>query len=248
MSGEFENEEKLASVIVDYLKDFEWEVYQEVQLGDGGPIIDIVGTRGPLLRVVECKLSLSTALLEQAIRISPWAHYTHVATPSLRTRKGHHACKTLLRYEGIGYLTARGSYYEEDVYTIREDVPPLFRRTAVTECIRRHLNEKQKTWAPAGNATGSRYTPFRDTCERWKRFVKNNPGCTLKQVVEHEKHHYSSDSTAKTVMVKWILSGVVRGIVIKEGKPLKLYPSEEKDMERRKCKGKGGKKGGRKGK
>ena len=49
-------------------------------------------------------------------------------------------------------------------------------------------------------------------------FVRRNPGCTLKQMIEGIEHHYSSNQSARGSMAQYIKSGVIKNIELKNNK------------------------------
>lgn len=224
-------ETELAAIVVAWLKEFKWDVYQEVQWQQYGGTIDIVATRGPLLRVIECKMSLTATVIDQAWKNRPYAHLVHVAVPMRGWGKGRNVLNQALIRLGIGLLEV--SHHErvdwrtrEDytVWNVHETMKSRFDRKAATNCIKDKLREAHKTFAPAGNSQGLRFTPWKDTCQKWAQFVAEHPGCTLKEIIT-AGHHYASDSSAKISMAKWIESGHVKNITIRrEGKLIKLYP------------------------
>lgn len=231
-------EQELAEIIVWWLNEFKWTVYQEVQWERYGATIDIVATRGPLLRVVECKMSFTSAVIEQAWRHRHYAHLVHIATPvTWRTTKGRTILVKAMQHLGIGHLEAN-SHDDYDfrlheskgvVREVHERYRSRFERRAAAHLIRAKLCEEQKTFAPAGNANGLRFTPWKATCKRWAEYVALHPGCTLKEIVAEAEHHYLSDASAKISMARWIQDGHVKGIQIeRDGRLIRLYPVEEK--------------------
>jgi hypothetical protein len=217
----------LARHVVFFLQEFDWEVFQEVRLFQGGARADIVGKRDNLIRVVEVKTSLTAALVEQAIGWKHWAHYIHVAVPDKRQRKGRRVLEDALRRYGVGLLIVRGSGSRYNPYEVQEAIEARLDRKARAGKFRETLHDAFKNWGEAGNANHEYYSPWRDTCREWARYVKRNPGCTLKDLIENG-HHYRSDASAKTSMVKWIDMGKVKGIRIdRDKKVLRLFPTEE---------------------
>ena len=78
-------EQELASYIVSYLENENWEIFQEVQFRSYGNIADIVAVKDNKLWIIESKTTLSFKVLEQARR---WkCHYRSIAVPSVRDRK-----------------------------------------------------------------------------------------------------------------------------------------------------------------
>lgn len=211
-------EEKLAAQVVAWLKAQHWDVYQEVQKVRFGPVADIVGAFGALRWVVECKMTLSLALLEQALMWERQAHFISVAIPQSQGSRGRAAARRFCDQNGIG-MVAVGSYVQ--VYT-----RPAMRRYAASW----ELHEAQKTYAPAGNASGRHWTPFAETCDRLKTLLMSEPGLPLSEALAKIDHHYASDATARATISHYLRKrpGVVRGIECRrEGRYLKLYLEEK---------------------
>jgi len=214
-------EVELARFVVSNLQEARWEVFQEVSCGEGRA--DIVARLGPLVRVVETKLSLSSALVEQAYWWRPYANYIHVAVPvqrRSRQTKGRHVMKVLLDHLGIGLLEVND--YGGVVETVKAQLRrKIFPRLGDALC------DEFKIWGEAGNANNEYYTPWRDTCKRWARYVKMHPGCSLKKIMDECGHHYRADSTARSSMSLHIREGRVGGVRIeREGRLIRLYPDE----------------------
>jgi Holliday junction resolvase len=239
--GELEivKEVDVARAVVRWLEDRDWTVYQEVSLGYAEPTLDLVAKRGPVLWIVECKASMSLALLEQAARSIGFAHLVSVAAPQLQPVRWRHrspAChfvdralealgvgRFAARREAVGYdIHRRGAIYEWSADLL---VRPRLNRRIVKGFIANRLNEAQRTYAPAGNAEGRRWSPFRETCDKVKLYVEGHPGCTMKEVIDAVDHHYAKDATARSSMAHWIKAGKVDGVEIRlEGRRFALYP------------------------
>lgn len=92
-------EAELAAVVVAWLHNSGAEVYQEVEVPGG--IADIVARVGAELWIIETKLSLSLALLVQAMDRRRLAHRVYCAAPRTRTSRDFGGvCKEL----GVGLL------------------------------------------------------------------------------------------------------------------------------------------------
>ena len=206
-------ETSLAAPVVAWLRDMEWDVYQEVQVGDD--IADIVATKGPLIYVVEVKVSLSLKLLAQAARWLRLAHYVSVALP-FEIGKGRYLERSFaekyMAENGIGRITVKDS--EVDVNRI----DARFRRRVDSEKIREKLHEKQKTTLGAGSKGGGYWTPFKETCQALRKFVEMHPGCSMKEAIDGIRHHYSSPASARGSLAHWIRAGKVKGLVLFDGK------------------------------
>lgn len=102
-------EEDLGPPVVAWLTAWGWDVYQEVVVGDG--VADIVATRGPVVWIIELKLSFSLSLLDQAYHRRRYAHRVSVAVPkysrggSVKLGSTRHICDIL----GIGLLLVAGA-------------------------------------------------------------------------------------------------------------------------------------------
>jgi len=205
-------ETELAKAVVAYLREYQWEVYQEVVVG--GPRADIVGVRGNLLWVVEVKAALSLRLLDQAAGWIGRSHYVSIAVPFDSHPMHRSFAGRFLKQLGIGTLYVRGgSHPAYDPLHAREDEKPAFLRRVDSSHILRSLNEAQKS-SVAGIAGGGYWTPFRGTCGELRRFVREHPGCKVKQAIDSIHHHYATPASAVGSLYKLISDGKIEGLVI----------------------------------
>lgn len=217
----FPSEQSLAAVVVAWLCDLGWDVYQEVQMHTYSSRCDIVARRGPVIYAIECKLSLGLAVLDQAHTWRGHANYISVAVPSARSPSGLRIAGLL----GVGVLFV--SPYT-DAVAVRERVPSLFARRR-SNALANALCEAHKHAAPAGSG-GGHHTPFRATCNSVRDLVRDYPGSSLREVMSAIKHHYLSASSARGAMAKWIREGKVPGVVIRrDGRTPRLYPHPTED-------------------
>lgn len=216
-------EVELAEKVVAWLEVQHWDVFQEVQPNAFDRTADIVALSGNLLWVIECKTSLSLALLEQAIRWRGYANFISIATPNpKRGSRGSDAAKMFLNHFGIGKITVRNRNYNA-VSQDHNCKPKLNRQRSNT--LFNAITENHKTWAKAGNSEGIRWTPFQQTCHELANIVKQNPGICFKSAMEKLRHHYVKDSTARSCMLGYLHKGIVKDVECKkEGKFLNLYP------------------------
>jgi len=210
-------ETDLAEKVVKWLVDQGWDVYQEVTTGYGGKRADIVGLQGGLSWIIECKTSLSLSLLEQGWRWIHTANYVSIAIPTVRKRMpGRVVAERIAAHFGIGII-----HVGRNVADIKQGPPPVLHRRTHFD-ISNSCVPEQKTWGAAGNAKAEYWTPFRSTVRGLTRYVTDHPGCTVKEAIEGIQHHYRHDTTARACILKWLRAGVIRGIRIVEGKPLRL--------------------------
>ena len=216
-------ETDLAAKVVEWLNAQHWDVYQEVKVG--GSIADIVGIQNNLVWVIECKTSLSLSLICQAIEWKRYSHFVSVAAPVHRNvfSKSRQGAEKILKQYGIGIINVRMDREEINI----PQTKPALNRKAMSDIVKKSLNDNQKTAAPAGSQ-GGYWTPFQETSRGIKRMVDKYPGICLKDLIEKISHHYASDKTAKACVRHWIEKGIIRDIMIKkEGKYLKLYSNNK---------------------
>lgn len=225
----FKSESELAAAVVAWLKDMHWTVYQEVQMMRGDGIADIVATQNKRLWVVETKLSFSLAVIEQANNWKAWAHYTSIAIPSSQTRRsprGRIVGEMLCRYLGIGIIKVEN--WGDGRSQPREAVePPLNRH--IIEGLAESLCDEQLIRSVAGSISGGHWTPFKSTCRDVLGYVRNHPGCTMKELLTHVQTHYASVASARSCLPGWIEEGKVPGVELRrEGRKMFLHPKEKK--------------------
>ena len=196
-------ESELAAKIVRGLLDDAWEVYQEVAPFYCGQVADIVAVRANRIWVIETKMSLSLAVIEQA---EWWKYYAHwvscgVPAPSRRlglrnNNRGRHMAERVARWLGLGLLEVDGD-------GVGNTMAPSLNRHAKVEHLRNVLSDEHKTYAAAGTKQGY-WTPFKRTCRDVTKYVADHPGCNLKDAIAAVDHHYGTDSTAKACLAKFI--------------------------------------------
>jgi len=215
-------ETDLAMKVIEWLTDQKWDVYQEVQVR--GPIADIVAKQGPVIWIIETKMTLSLSVIGQAHEWLPWANYVSVAVPAGKRSMGFAA--NVLKTYGIGLL--RVNQYEYDWSSAVSEVRhPALRRNIGKEVLNA-LKEAHKTYAEAGNNQGRHWSPFKETCLQIYRYVRVNEGCTLKDVLNSVNHHYATPASARSCIPKWAEAGKMEKIkVIKEKGQWRFYTNEE---------------------
>lgn len=219
MAKRFTSEAELAEKVVAWLEADQWDVYQEVQLQASGRVADIVATRGPLAMIVECKLSSGLDVLEQLREWEGDAHYIIAATP----RSSNRIFDIVLDRFGYGRLVV------DDFYgVVQHRYGPLWRRPPGVHRLRKTLTPEHKTFAKAGNAQCSRFTPYQSTCKKLLEIVTANPGIQMKQIIEKLKgiHHYASDSSARGSLLKWARAGAIKGVRVETiGRKIFFHPT-----------------------
>jgi len=241
----WKSEAELAAVVVRCLVGAGWDVYQEVALSNfHAGRADIVAARGELTWVVETKLAASFDLVGQA---RDWIHYASmvsVAVPSAHHRnRGRGVFMDLCRDLGLGVLEVRKIHdWEQSRYHADSDLDremsilvwPRLRRVPKADrrgaTLRSRLLEEHKTFAPAGNAAGAFWSPWRATLKAAEVAVRANPGCTLKELVSGLTHnHYQAERTARACIARDIIAGRVPALrVDTDRKPWRVHLTEVK--------------------
>jgi hypothetical protein len=205
----------IAAVVITWLAEADWTIYQEVQIGRYGPRIDLVARMGERLWVIECKRTHSFDVIEQTLRWVGAAHWISIATAG-RLRK------TLARERfhemlGVGWLHCGGGITEVVA-------APLHRRLGSFD-LRHYLKDGQRTTGTAGSQSDY-WSSFRQTKGQVIELVQKSPGITMKDLVDRAGgFHYSSSSTARAALAKWISRGTIPGIESRrEGRLVRYYP------------------------
>lgn len=220
-------EQELAKHVIKWLESREWEVYQEVCSGALNPIADIVAVKNNLTWIIETKKNYGLAVLDQACF---WiarhcANYISVAVCGTKKRKGP-ASWFFHKDKGIGLIQLDGCN------EIRVSHEPKLIRTKKEALwnIKNMLREEHKHYAEAGGKGGGYYTPFKATVRKIRAHIKENPGCTIKEMIDRVGScHWASDQTAKSCIAKYIREDIIKDITVKvEGRKHRLYLYESK--------------------
>jgi len=213
----------LAEIVIEWLQEQHWEVYQEVQLLALGSVADIVAVQNKRVWVIETKVTTSLQVMDQAWQWNRYAHYASIGVPSTYSHRPK-LLNTVLNTLEIGMLSV-----DTRMATVREVVPPTLHRR-ISQQLFNVLREEHKTFAKAGNPDGNRYSAFKGTCIELVRAVNKNPGQGIGDLVAVIPHHYTTSATAKSALLNWIKWGKIPGIRLeKVGKRIYLYPEEIKD-------------------
>lgn len=213
-------ETDVARPVVAWLQAQHWEVYQEVQLRAG--IADIVAVMDRRVWIFEAKTSLSLAVLAQADRWRPYAHWSSVVVPvRIRGYDCRQFAQNVCRDRGIGIIEV---YPRQEWHDPFELVAASLNRKALATGILKSLREQHKTYAEAGSANGRHWTPFKQTCRDVLVYVYDHPGCILKELIDKVSTHYASKSGARASLSHWAQAGKIPGIRTEhDGRFLRFY-------------------------
>ncbi len=214
-------EAQLAEVLVNYLQNLHWEIYQEVLCR--GSVADIVAKQGNRIWIIETKMSLSISLISQVLNWRHLGHWVSAAIPQISHRgRGYNPTIMARLFQDMGLGLMEVGKYDMKVATIVK--PRISRRIASN--MMDSLQEEQKTYSKAGNDEGQYWTPFKRTCSNIITCVNQNPGIILKEMIKKVDHHYASVSSAKQSIVFWLDKNKISGVKIdrRDGN-LRLYPA-----------------------
>lgn len=197
------SEEDVAKNILLYLEGQGWNCYPEALLKYSNGRADIAATKDGILRIVEVKMSLSLALLNQANEwiLSEGVDEVFIAIPNLKVS---HLVSEILRWKGIGMLM----HYPYSIYANKVNVVCTGgRRLNVREGRKKKmidsLHEDMKNYSPGTKVGFS--TPYNRTIKRIEEFILEK-GCpvTMKEILKLE-HHYASSSSARSGLSQALL-------------------------------------------
>lgn len=220
------SEAEVAAQVVAYLRDMGWRVWQEVGLAPyAHPSFDIVAELDGKLWSIETKTGFAHQVVAQAWARRKYVHWASVATPPVvRITSASQLSEYTASHLGIGRIVVYG-----DDYVFQETPPMMLRRPEpkALASLREQLERTPENFATAGTNVGGRWSPFRETCDKIRRFVHAHPGATLAEVISGVDHHYRKDSTAHASISKWARLGKIRGVEVrKDGRLFRLYAQE----------------------
>lgn len=196
-------EADLAPLVVQFLQQQGYEIYQEVRLGGvGASIVDVIGKRGNLLHGVELKRNLSLSVIRQAHRNREDVHFSSVAIAARRHPLYGHVIRNENRNFAIDVcrdykLGVFEVFLEEDKIT---ETVPAQRITGHEEYVGNtiipllHNNQRLNSgYANAGTKGGGYHTPYKEMIKTVKSFIQAHPGCEIISIIAHlgEEHRQS---------------------------------------------------------
>lgn len=209
-------EASVGAAAADWLRGEGWSVYEEVSLeyqlrgkyDVGDARADLVGTRGELLSVIECKIAISFELFAQAKKWLPFADVVWVAVPCGKRTDGRvEAFRVAREYYGIGVLELR-----DDGSGIAIRVGPRTHRRD-HDALLVSLDPEHQKHASAGSPGGGQWTSFKRTASAVAAYVAKHNGCTLAEALESTEHHYRNKKSAIAALSKAVKKGLIPGVV-----------------------------------
>lgn len=210
-------ESELATRVMAWLTAEGWDCYPEVQTHSMSHRADIVAVfKQKLVWVIECKMSLSLAVLDQATRWLGDSHWVSAAVPHRKRTETSFAAQQYLKWKGIGLIRVAidGEQFRHGFSGVSEIVDAPIHRRNFSNRLLATLHPDMKRYTPGTQSGYS--TPYRRTMDGVREFISRNPGCTIKEIMDGiKKHHYSSQSTARSC-IRVALGSFEKGIEIKQ--------------------------------
>lgn len=202
------SEAQMAEIVVRWLQDDGWEVYQEVSVGYSCSRADIVGIKNGLSWVIECKKNYGLGLLEQALAWVGAVNFVSAACPLPRRCRGYvaHICHEV---KGVGLIDVG----HNSCVTLYKPKLMRLRSKHFRGDIRHALVPEQKEMAAAGSANGGYWTPFKHSVREITDYVRKHPGASIKEVVDAVGAlHWSNPQSAKGCIAKYLRRGIFKDI------------------------------------
>lgn len=197
-------ETDLAATVIDWLSELGWDTFPEVQLRNRGPRADIVAIKNDMTWVIETKLSMNLHLMEQAIRWQELgALYVSMCIPFVSRRKAgknywhSRVVDNFCREKGIGLIFAN----PPEVFKM---IPAKLcrynyhRRHYILDCLDTRMKDYQ-----AGSSSSEGYSTQRQrVLEDALQIIRQQPGCTLSDLVHRVKTNYRVRTKAKKYILR----------------------------------------------
>jgi len=218
--GMTDSEATLAGQMIRYLQRGGWEIWEEYQPTTLGPVCDIVARRNGIVHALEVKKGMGFSVLGQAYNWLGMVHQVSCVTRILH--RVNHTQKFLQRdvcdARGIGwYAVMLGG----EVLT---QVEPA---TADVECNWEFTKERKRDGI-AGTKGGKHWTRFKQTTMNLLQHVMECPGNRITYAVKDIKHHYNSDKSARSALMRAVDEGIVPGVEGRREAGLTLlYPTDD---------------------
>lgn len=212
---DIKTEADLAAKFIEYFAD-KYEIYKEVPTVGG--CIDFVAVN-PNFRIgVEVKTSLNFKVIEQAFYQRPFFNYTYIAVPGTKGSFALEICKTY----GIGVL----EYFQtgrRPGYNVSETVRPKINRTPRLITLAEYMKRS------VAGSQNDRVTAFQFTVETFVARLRRerNNRMLLKTLIAEEKHHWSTNTTAKNCIYTWCRTGVITEFYIEDGYAILKKPQND---------------------
>lgn len=198
----------LAERLVHYLRERNYEVYQEVPIY--GNKIDIVAKKDDKHWAIECKMMFNLDVLGQAYNNREFVHYSSICVPNI-TKNRPYGVPNVSKSRSNIFGREAARKFGLGVIEINKSTLQVFETVQPIE----HLNakyldklalfEQQKDYVQAGSNSGKAWSSFQNTRKTLFDYIKSQgDSCKLIDAIKNIKHHYASDSSAVSALRKII--------------------------------------------
>lgn len=205
-------EEDLAEILVNTFQAAGYHTFNEVSIKGGGTnrcdiyaVMSKEPNKGATM-VIEAKMTLNLKVIEQAYwwKKNNHCHYAYIAIPKAKKRKDRIFAVELCNALGIGMI-------EVDLWNKTLNI--LVKSTLNPKPIPPPLFNEQRL-SIAGNSNNEYVTPFKITCANLKKLLEQDGEMVFMKAIKGIKHHYKSDSSACSAIMKYIKQDVISGVKI----------------------------------
>lgn len=216
-------ETEVAEIIIAWLRELHWVIYQEVQYSRQGGIADIVAVRDGKIWVIETKTAYTMDVLQQASR---WhAHYRSVGVPKAEETHSRDY-RVAEHYYRVGVLEV--DHYRKSVEEVINP-PVITNHHKWAKDMIADLTDLHKSYSKAGSQGSQHLTPYKMTMMEVRQFIEKHPGCGIKEIYESlGDMHYSNRSSFKGSVTKCLSSfEQVWCRIDSSGKSFRFYVKED---------------------
>lgn len=210
----------------------DWDIYQEISLGNARKRADIVLVKSDLVWVIELKTSLSLSVIQQAYE---WqVDYRGVAVPKVMSKSARKSRRWwgsyMARQMEIDLFEIGETYvdkFSRIMPSIKHKPSYTWQKDKLLNVINTGLTEG---FAEAGTK-GTYWTPYKQSMIEIREYLRENPGRSVYEIVEDlGKLHYSSERSARSTLLQR-LQGIESGWcrVDRDARPYRFYVKENTD-------------------
>jgi hypothetical protein len=203
------------------------QMFPEVKIG--GDTADLIALKRDQdgrarLSVWEGKVGFTFEVMHQALRWNDRADYSGIIIPSAKNSRARDLGLALTVKLGLGIIevhNGKAELLEPPKFNDISNLEILSKLTPAREAFDREHRVQ------AGNSTGNRFTPWRQTIANLVAWVHKNPGLAFKYAIADIDHHYENDHKARLELGKRL--DQIEGIEVRiQGGIRHLYPEEDR--------------------
>jgi hypothetical protein len=196
-------ETDLAKVFVDFFEAKSYNVYKEVPIR--GKIVDILVEKEGIITIIETKMIMGLAVIEQAHRNLDYAHYSFCAVPKTTNEFALKICKDY----GIGVLVCDLNHSDLPIYE--------YVAASYNAVIRKPVLKDWMTRSIAGSRN-ERMTSWKVFIESAEFHLEENGPLDHKELFELCYRHYGSSGALRRNLIQNILQKNINTIEYINGK------------------------------